>query len=209
MFDRIVKLASKLDEAGFEQKAALLDVLIKEAQAVIAPEFVEGAPDVDLQEVPVTDAPRNLQPVAPAVTNRPNVNEIREKIIFDSVMNRVTGLNVPILEYFLRDDIKQSIEKLSAELLKVQALEAGSAAQIDALRKIRNEFDELDPWNTSRPQDKLAFLGEVVKLADIVKQYVPMFNQPNYSEDSIIDGFVKQLKKGNYLVELNKAKKSL
>lgn len=210
MFERIVTLATKLDEAGFSRKAALLDVLIREAQAVLAPEFIDGATDVDLQEVPITDAPRALQsPAQPTPSTRPDLNQYREKVIFNNVLKNVTGLDPAILEYFLRDDVRQSIESLAVELEKAQTLEAGSPAQVEILRKVRNEFDELDPWNASRPQDKLTFLKEVATIADLLHQYIPVFNKPNYTAETIIDNLTKQLKEKGYLIGLNKAKKSL
>lgn len=200
MYEAIVKLANKLDEVGQVQKAALLDVLIREAQAGAAPQLQKEDTPIS---VPPTPTP------APASTPAINRNDIREKIIFDGVLQEISGLQIPIFEYFLRKDIRQTIEEIGKRLEESEKLQKGSQEWIDMIRKIRVEFDELDPWNTSNPSTKIAFLCEFFRLADIVKDYIPYFNKPNHTEDAIIDSFIDELKKKGYLADLNKLKKSL
>jgi len=189
---RIVELANKLDDAGLVVQAKLMDRLVVESQLM------------EQQSAPMLAT----NPVSSAETPVANTADpIRQKSIYYGVLTKVTGLGFATIDYYL--EILPQVEAIKATLDAASAFEKGSPKQMQAQRNVINQYNQLDPYNIHHPAEKIAFVLELGKIANIVKSNLSKFDQPEFADDAVIDRFAETLKERGILAEFSKLKRAL
>lgn len=185
---KIVELANKLDDAGLSLEAKLMDRLVAESQ-MVAP---MAAP------IPASS------PQTPVANT---ADPVRQKSIYYGVLTKVTGLGFATIDYYL--EILPKVQAIKSVLDESSAYEKGSPKQMQTLRNVINQYNQLDPYNVHHPAEKMGFVLELGKIAEMVKANLKRFDQPEFSDDAVIDRFANTLKESGVLAEFNKLKRAL
>lgn len=184
---RLVRMASKLDDSGFELQAALLDRLVKEQKIIVANPAILDSQNVNFKE----------QALA-----------ARKERIINEVFTKVTGIPTATINYY--KTIRPVIEKSASLLHSIEELDRGSLKYIETVRYVTDKFNNIyDPYNTDHVPTKIQYILQALRVYDLIEKNVEKFATPERGVDEIIESLVDRIKSGDFLKEFNKYKKAL
>ena len=185
--NKLIKLASKLDEEGLVLQAALLDRLLGEQKIVVA-------------------NPATLEPSS--TTYREQALKARRERMVNEVFTKVTGIPSSTIGYYKK--IQPVLEKFHSLLESASKLDRGSLKYIEAIRYVTDKFNSVyDPYNTDHVPTKIKYILTALVIYDLVEKNVDKFATHERGVDEVINLLVEKVKETDVVKEFNKYKRAL